>query len=58
MFEVIIGKNVEFTVRASEKIVLIARLVGECSEGLHFKDEVQNETFSIRKSDITSVRSI
>ena len=58
MFSLEIGKNVEFTVTCSEKVALIARLVGESSEGLHFHDEVKNEFFAIRKSDITSVRSI
>ena len=55
MFNLEIGKNVEFTVKASDKVAIIARLVGECSEGFHFEDEIKGEKFAVRKSDITSI---
>ena len=57
MFNVKIGSNVEFTVKASDKIAIIARLVGECSQGFYFEDEIKNEKFAIRKTDITSMSS-
>ena len=58
MFEAKIGKNVEFTVKCSNKIALIARLIGEDAEGFYFEDEIKGEKFAIRRSDITSIRSL
>ena len=53
----LINRNVEITVKQSEKVVLIAKFLGEteCGKGLLFKDEVQNETFALSNNDVVKV---
>ena len=58
MFNVKLNKTYEITTSASEKIVLIAKLVAVVPGGFLFLDEIKNDKFALSNETVVALQQL